>query len=174
MTRLALLGLLLNKSMHGYELQSMIEQSKMDQWANILSGSIYYALNKMEEEGLVAAESEERTGARVRKVYGITEAGRAQFKELLLQSLGAYPHSAKSEFTLSLAWLPQLPKEEALGVLRQNLAQLEQQKQFWEAGKRMTGEKDPSPYLAAGYENAMELMEADIRYVTKLITLLQA
>lgn len=174
MTRLLLLGLLLNKSMHGYEMQSMIEQSKMDQWANILSGSIYYALNRMEEEGLIVAEAEERTGARLRKIYAITEAGREHFKELLLQSLSTKPHSAKSDFTLGLAWIHMLPKEDALSVLRRNLSELEQQKQLWDAGRRIKGEHGLSPFVEAGFDNAIELMEADIRYITKLITLLQA
>ncbi|WP_141335900.1 PadR family transcriptional regulator [Paenibacillus sp. tmac-D7] len=141
--------------------------------ANILSGSIYYALNKMEEEGLIAAEAEERTGARLRKIYAITDAGRVHFNELLLHSLSTPPHSAKSDFTLGLAWIHMLPKDDALAVLRHNLSQLEQQKQLWELGKRIKGEHGLSSFVEAGFDNAIELMEADIRYITRLIALLQ-
>ncbi|WP_201319323.1 hypothetical protein [Paenibacillus sp. EPM92] len=66
-----------------------------------------------------------------------------------------------------------LPKDDALAVLRHNLSQLEQQKQLWELGKRIKGEHGLSSFVEASFDNAIELMEADIRYITRLIALLQ-
>ncbi|MFH5181926.1 PadR family transcriptional regulator [Paenibacillus sp. TAB 01] len=53
LTNMILLGMLMERPMHGYELQQQIQSRRLDVWAHILSGSIYYALNKMEKEGLV-------------------------------------------------------------------------------------------------------------------------
>lgn len=77
MTNLILLSFLRQRPMHGYEIQQLIQSSRMDLWTNILSGSIYYALNKMEQDGLIVATAEERTGARLRKIYSITDAGKS-------------------------------------------------------------------------------------------------
>ena len=99
-TNLIVLGFLRMRPMHGYEIQQLIQQSRMDDWANVLSGSIYYALNKMEQDGLIRAEAEVRTGNRLRKIYAITEEGEAQFREMVRESLTAGPHSVKSDLAL--------------------------------------------------------------------------
>ena len=64
------------KPTHGYEIQQYISMSGMEQWTKIQSGSIYYALTKLEKEKNIAVIREEHTGARVRKIYEITEQGR--------------------------------------------------------------------------------------------------
>ena len=63
------------KPTHGYEIQLFIKVSGMDQWAKVQSGSIYYALNKLEKEKCIQVLREERTGSRVRKIYEITDLG---------------------------------------------------------------------------------------------------
>lgn len=69
------------KPTHGYEIQQFINMSGMDQWTKIQSGSIYYALTKLEKERNIAVCREERTGSRVRKIYEITEQGRTTLLE---------------------------------------------------------------------------------------------
>lgn len=56
----------------------------MDEWTKIQSGSIYYALNKLEKEGLVKIIREERIKGKIRRVYGITDKGEENLEELLL------------------------------------------------------------------------------------------
>ncbi|MDQ6604403.1 MAG: PadR family transcriptional regulator, partial [Chloroflexota bacterium] len=52
--RLLILGVLQLKSpAHGYEIRRELELWRAEQWAHIAYGSIYFALNKMAEEGLV-------------------------------------------------------------------------------------------------------------------------
>ena len=63
------------KPTHGYEIQQYISMSGMEQWTKIQSGSIYYALTKLEKEKNIAVIREEHTGARVRKIYEITDLG---------------------------------------------------------------------------------------------------
>ena len=174
MSKLIILGLLKNKPMHGYEIQTIIQESRMDQWANVLSGSIYYALNKMEDEGIIETVKEERTGARIRKIYGITEKGEAEYFVLLKDYLRSQPHSLKSDFMLSLAMVGQLPKEETLSILQENLHILEATKTEWhlgQANKSVSGVYHPIMELA--FENTLQHIDADIQMVKKVIDMIK-
>ncbi len=73
--RTALLSLLADRSMHGYDLIRELEQRSGGAWRPS-PGSIYPTLQLLEDEGLVT--SEEQDGKRV---YTITDAGRAELEE---------------------------------------------------------------------------------------------
>lgn len=73
--RTALLSLLSDKPMHGYDLIRELEHRSGGAWRPS-PGSIYPTLQLLEDEGLV--ESEERDGKRV---YTINDAGRAELEE---------------------------------------------------------------------------------------------
>ncbi len=82
-TKVVILGLLKEKPLYGYELKRIIE-NHMGDWTSIAFGSIYFALNKLNEEGLVEIESEQRVGNRPsRSIYKITEKGLDNFFSLL-------------------------------------------------------------------------------------------
>jgi len=53
--RVLTLGVLNSEPMHGYQVRQALETWHAEQWANIAYGSIYSALGKMAEEGLVEA-----------------------------------------------------------------------------------------------------------------------
>ncbi|MGZ9586556.1 PadR family transcriptional regulator [Paenibacillus marinisediminis] len=173
MTNLIILSFLRQRQMHGYEIQQLIQLSRMDVWANVLSGSIYYALNKMENEGLIEAVAEERTGARIRKVYGITEQGEQLYQQMIRETLTSTPHSAKSEFSLGLIWIEDIPKPEAIGLLEKNLAQVEQSLAQWKLGKEIKGQNGLTPIVIATFDNAIALHEQDIAFLKQIISLLQ-
>jgi DNA-binding PadR family transcriptional regulator len=73
--RTALLTLLSDEPMHGYDLIRELEERSGGAWRPS-PGSIYPTLQLLEDEGLVA--SEERDGKRV---YTINDAGRAELEE---------------------------------------------------------------------------------------------
>ena len=173
MVNLIILALLRTKPMHGYEIQQMIQMSRMDEWANLLSGSIYYALNKMEQEGLVRAEAEERTGARLRKIYAITDKGEELFRQLVRESLTLPPHSVKSDFAVGLNWIEAISREEALELLNRNLRQVEETLERWRYGKEIKSRYGLSPFAVASFDNAIAILEQDIRYLKKIIGMLQ-
>ena len=62
-TRLVLLGLLRDRKLYGYELKHIIEDH-MGDWTSIAFGSIYFALNKLSEEGLIEKVAVEKPGKR--------------------------------------------------------------------------------------------------------------
>ncbi|MGG6313220.1 helix-turn-helix transcriptional regulator [Paenibacillus macerans] len=173
MTNLIILALLRDHPMHGYEIQQMIQYSRMDTWANLLSGSIYYALNKMEQDGLIETKAEERTGARLRKIYGITEAGEAAFQKMIRESLTLSPHSVKSDFSLALSWVEAVPRDEALLLLRQNLRQQEETLALWRTGRELKQEYGLNAFAQASFDNGMALLQLDIDYLQRIIGLLE-
>jgi DNA-binding PadR family transcriptional regulator len=172
-TNLIVLGFLRMRPMHGYEIQQLIQQSRMDDWANLLSGSIYYALGKMEQDGLIRAEAEVRTGNRLRKIYAITEEGEARFREMVRESLLSSPHSMKSDLALGLAWIDAVPREEAIRLLERNLEQVERTREQWLVGREIKGSYGLSPIVMAAFDNAIGVLELDIAYLKRLIALLR-
>jgi DNA-binding PadR family transcriptional regulator len=169
--RTIILGLLRERPMHGYEIQQYIQMSQMERWANVLSGSIYYALNKMEQEELIRTEAEERTGARLRKIYAITEKGEKAFKDSLVEALSAPVRSLKSDFFVALGWIDELPKEECIRLLRKNIEKLEENKHYWKIGRTLKGKYGLPPAIELAFENVLELIELDIRFLNNLIQL---
>jgi DNA-binding PadR family transcriptional regulator len=170
MSKLIVLGLLRNKEMHGYEIQTIIQESRIDQWANVLSGSIYYALNKMEEEAVIEAIKEERTGARIRKIYKITKRGEEEYQKLLRETLKLQPHSIKSNFMLSLSMIHHLPKDEALSILNENLEQLASTKQEWAIGKENKSKTIIyNSIMEYSFDNTLQIIDADIQLIKKTI-----
>src|SRR5579872_3698590 len=59
----------------GYDIKQFVDKSTRHFWAASY-GQIYPELRRLEEEGLVAGQSEP-TGGRARTVYQLTDAGRA-------------------------------------------------------------------------------------------------
>lgn len=70
--RAAILSVLLEEPMHGYQVITELEQRSGGRWRPS-AGSVYPTLQQMEDEGLV--RSEEQDG---RRVYTLTDAGRTE------------------------------------------------------------------------------------------------
>ncbi|TDV43616.1 PadR family transcriptional regulator [Actinophytocola oryzae] len=71
---LTLLGLLVEKPRHGYELEEVITARGMRDWTEIGFSSIYYLLTKLRAKGLIAETGEPARG-KARKVYAPTPEG---------------------------------------------------------------------------------------------------
>ena len=73
--RLALLALLAEKPMHGYEMMRLLEE-RLNGSYKASAGAIYPTLQQLEDEGLISSRKEEG-----KKVCRLTEAGEAQIAE---------------------------------------------------------------------------------------------
>ena len=173
MSELMILGLFKIKPMHGYEIQTIIKESKIDDWANLLSGSIYYSISKLEKDGLIEPVKEERTGSRVRVIYKITKAGEAKHLELIKENLGGKPHSLKSDFMLALSMIHHLDKDDALLILNKNLKDLKKLKEQWEINKQVSSEsKESNPLMLLSFKSSLEILDIDIKTVEKAMELI--
>lgn len=73
---LTLLGLLVEKPRHGYELEQVITDRGMREWTEIGFSSIYYLLTKLRERGLITEMDTRRSGrGKARRVFGPTADG---------------------------------------------------------------------------------------------------
>ncbi|MBN1933233.1 MAG: PadR family transcriptional regulator [Anaerolineae bacterium] len=124
-TRLVLLGLLRERPLYGYELKQIIEEH-MGDWTNIAFGSIYFALNKLADEGFIEQVATEQEGNRPsRTVYQITHAGRAEFLSQLKQVWRTFQQQY-FDLDIALFFMDALPPDEVRSCLRARVAQLEQ------------------------------------------------
>jgi transcriptional regulator len=64
---------------HGYAISQRIQQISRDA-LHVLQGSLYPALHRLENRGLLAAEWQESETGREAKFYRLTPRGRAQLK----------------------------------------------------------------------------------------------
>jgi DNA-binding PadR family transcriptional regulator len=110
---------------HGYDVRRELLSWHADQWANIQPGSIYHALRKLTEEGLLAEVATEQVGARpARTTYRMTPLGDREFEELLRKYWWEY-HDPVDPFAAAFPLLPALPRREGAAALRNRARLLE-------------------------------------------------
>ncbi|MBO4206921.1 PadR family transcriptional regulator [Micromonospora echinofusca] len=108
---------------HGYDVRRELLSWGAEKWANVQPGSIYHALRKLTEEGLLRAVATEQVGGRpARTSYEVTPKGADEF-ETLLRGLWWQLHEPTDPFAVAFSFLPALPRDEAAAALR-NRAQL--------------------------------------------------
>jgi len=77
---LLILSMLSRKSMYGYEIASTVHRDT-DGTFTWREGSLYPNLHKLQADGLIVGEWEEKEAGRKRRYYHITDAGRAALAE---------------------------------------------------------------------------------------------
>jgi DNA-binding PadR family transcriptional regulator len=114
-TRLLVLGVVRGLgSAHGYLIRAELVGWGAESWANIKWGSLYHALRKLAEEGLLTAIDADETGARVD--YEVTARGEAEFFRLLKAALRE-PDPRPDMLAAGLSLLPALTRAEAIELL---------------------------------------------------------
>jgi DNA-binding PadR family transcriptional regulator len=82
----ALLGLINQQPMSGYDLRKIFASSAMGSFSDS-PGAIYPALRRLEERGMVRGKADESASGRNRRVFSMTPEGKAAFKAWLKQSV---------------------------------------------------------------------------------------
>lgn len=157
------------KPTHGYEIQQFISLSGMDQWTDIKSGSIYYALAKLEKEKLIVVQREERTGSRLRKIYQITEKGRQALVEEMKQELSMPLFDIGSAKFVTSPILATVPKAEIEAIITQHIRQLEESKEYWTfwSSKKPTNDKYCLTRLS--FQIGIDSMEQQLQWHRELL-----
>jgi DNA-binding PadR family transcriptional regulator len=124
-TRLLILGVVRwFQPVHGYDVRRELLSWHADEWANVQPGSIYHALKKLAEEGLLREVATEQVGARpARTSYEITAKGEEEFQNLLNRGWWDY-QPALDPFAVALAFLPAMPRHLSTAALRHRAQQL--------------------------------------------------
>ncbi|RKP56192.1 PadR family transcriptional regulator [Cohnella endophytica] len=94
--KLLVLGLLMEKECHPYEIRQTIKGRNWDQTFRVKDGSLYYAVDQLRQDGFIeVAETIPVSGDNRpdKTVYRITESGKSQLLEMLYSQMtqGFYP-----------------------------------------------------------------------------------
>jgi DNA-binding PadR family transcriptional regulator len=165
--RLAILGLLQFRPMHGYELKKTIEREMAGFWT-INYGSIYPELKKLEEGGFIRGKEESMPGKPSRKVFAITDKGIEEFKKLLLSGLSKEP-VVKDEFNLYAAFFDHLPEEEVKTYIKQRKERHRAALKY--AINKEKNQKNPKGkyrYLASLTRRFICHLKAELEWLTEL------
>ena len=167
--RLVILGLLQTEPLHGYELKRLIEE-RMGDWNDIAFGSIYFALDKMAEEGLIEKVAEERQGGRPsRSVYAITPEGRQEFMRLLREIWGEIERP-EYDINLGVFFMDALPRQDVLDYLRKRVSGLKDRLGYVSAHQAETMERlAPPPRINALFDHARIHLEAELSWTQALL-----
>ncbi len=168
-TRLVILGLLRDQDLYGYEIKQIIEEHMAD-WTSIAFGSIYFALDKMAEEGLVKKVGTEQKGGRPsRSVYEITEVGRAEFMRLLRQ-VWREPERSYFALDIGLFFMPALPLDEIKAYLGERLAYLDAAIQGLSAHRaEQLAQAGTARLAAAIFDHAQAHLQAELDWTGDLL-----
>jgi DNA-binding PadR family transcriptional regulator len=187
---LAILGLLKESELHGYELKKRLREI-LGPLSSVSFGSLYPALARLEAAGFVkaveaaeippapaipatgsfageaaafrAARRMATRGPRNRKVYGITDLGEARMAELIDD-----PSDDDRTFPLKLAFCRWCPPDVRLGLLQRRRASLVER-----LSERRRTMRTPTQridhYVRSLMEHETESTERDIAWLDRLI-----
>jgi DNA-binding PadR family transcriptional regulator len=164
MIELAILGLLKERPMHGYQLNRELSEQLGGLW-RVSYGSLYPSLRRLERQGAIVSQAG-TTGARRKTVYAVTDEGERMFLELLQEP----PQEGQTEdarFRVRLAFFRYLPPETRVRLLERRRNGLEDRLAEIKAHLRDPGKADD--YQRALMDHARAATEADIAWLTELI-----
>ncbi len=181
MLELAILGLLKEQDLHGYELKKRLADT-LGVVSGVSFGSLYPALGRLERAGAVhtiepvvgdeteaAADHEGQArrprAGRSRKVYGITSQGDVLFDELLAAETASVDDGRM--FHLRLAFARYLPAEARIGMLERRRAHLLDL--LTRAGSRPRTGRRIDGYVRSLMEHDRESAEHDLSWIERLI-----
>lgn len=172
-TRLVILGLLRGRPLYGYELKQIIEE-QMGDWTSIAFGSIYFALEKLSEEGYIEKVATEQEGKRPsRSVYQITTAGREEFVRLLREVWNQVERQYY-DIDVALAFKDALPEGEVKTYLRQRAAQLEGiLEHIREHRQEQMAHEEVPPIADAVFDHGVVHYQAELAWTRQLLEKLE-
>jgi DNA-binding PadR family transcriptional regulator len=166
MLELAILGLLKERSMHGYQLSKRLTDTLGGFW-RVSYGSLYPTLRRLEREGAVQRVFAEQEVGRRKNVYRITEKGEELFRRLL-EEAGAESSSEDNRFRVRLAFFKYLAPDTRIRLLERRRAFLEERLSTITASLTATREGFDT-YTLSLMRHGRESTEQDIAWLNGLI-----
>jgi DNA-binding PadR family transcriptional regulator len=166
MLELAILGLLKEEPMHGYQLSRELGDSLGGFW-RVSYGSLYPTLRRLERDGAVVAEVDPAGRGRRKTTYRITDEGERLFLTLLQET----PHDNTTEdtrFRVRLAFFRYLPPETRIRLLERRRAALEDRLSTIKGSLSSTRQRVDT-YTLALMRHGQAATESDIAWLDDLI-----
>jgi DNA-binding PadR family transcriptional regulator len=165
----AILGLLLETPMHGYELRKQLGL-RLGGFRVFSYGSLYPALRRLLRAGLIAEEESTTSTAgwskRSRRTYRITAEGKERFAELLAES---GPQTWDDEgFGVHVAFFSRTPAETRMRILEGRRRAVEERREGLRAALAKAGEQIDR-YTRELHELGLDTTEREVRWLNELI-----
>jgi DNA-binding PadR family transcriptional regulator len=122
---LLLLGLLRQRSMHGYQLQEFINRD-LEYCTDLKQSTAYNLLKSMSDKGWVTTIQEQDGNRPPRTVYQMTKEGEAVFQQLLRENLANHT-TMRLPDGIGLAFIDAIPAFEAAELLSKRRAAIQEQ-----------------------------------------------
>lgn len=168
MLELAILGLLHEAPVHGYELRKQLGL-RLGGFRVFSYGSLYPALRRLTRAGLIIEEPEAVAGARSRRsrrVYRITAEGKERFAELLTES---GPQAWDDEgFGVHLAFFSRTPAEARMRILEGRRRAVEERREGLRSTLAKAGEQIDR-YTRELHQLGLDTSDREVRWLNELI-----
>ena len=168
--RLFVLGLVNREDTYGYHIKEVAHLWGLERWAQIKDGSIYHALGKLEEDGLIEERDMERSeNNRPRYVYCITPKGQETFRAMLRETLRTAPTEGR-DIDIALAFIGNLPPQERVGLLKERQEKLSKARAALVNGFDTLGHyKDLPAWVPLGMKHSLKRIDAELEWNLELI-----
>ena len=166
MLELALLGLLRESPIHGYELRKQLAL-RLGGLRAYSYGSLYPALRRLTRAGLIVEEQGSAAGSkRARRVYRITAEGKERLDELLAES---GPQAWDDEgFGVHLAFFSRTPTETRVRILEGRRRAVEERREGMRSALFKAGEQIDR-YTRQLQQLGLDACEREVRWLNELI-----
>lgn len=167
----AVLGLLHESPMHGYELRKRLNAA-LGVFRALSYGTLYPCLRGLLDRGLIAEQTGEPTGVasgsrRARIVYKLTAEGKEQFQETVRD---AGPTAWEDDtFDVHLAFFARTEAEVRLRILEGRRSRLEERLANIRTASAKNRERFDT-YTAALERHGLDSAEREVRWLNELIT----
>lgn len=164
MLEFAVLGLLAESPLHGYELRKRLN-ALLGTFRAFSYGSLYPTLRRMQASGWVTADSAGRGGQR-KVVYSLTAEGKERFAELLGE---AGPSAWEDEaFGVHFAFFSKTSPEARMRILEGRRIRLEEKRERFRGTMGRARER-VDRYTIEMHRHGLESVEREVRWLTELI-----
>lgn len=178
MLELAVLGLLHDSPMHGYELRKRLT-SLLGAFRAFSFGSLYPTLRRLQRAGFIVEEDEDLPGRedqraglsktwgrRARRVYQLTADGKERFAELLAD---AGPQTWEDDgFGVHLAFFSRTPAEVRMRILEGRRRRVEERREGLRAALARAGDQIDR-YTRELHRMGLDTTEREVRWLNELI-----
>jgi DNA-binding PadR family transcriptional regulator len=165
MLELAILGLLKERAMHGYQLRKRLADTLGSFW-QVSYGSLYPALKRLQKEGAVEMIFPKDQVGRRKNVYRVTEKGELLLAELLERA--GQDSTEDNGFKVRLAFFQYLKPETRIRLLERRRSQVESRWSKLKESLQNYREKVDSFTLSL-MNHELAATESDIRWLDDLI-----
>jgi DNA-binding PadR family transcriptional regulator len=162
----AILGLLHDSPMHGYELKKRLS-AELGSFRAFSYGSLYPALRGLVNAGLITQDADDAVvGRRSRIVYKLTAEGKERFQSLLSE---AGPATWEDDaFSVHLAFFARTDADVRLRILEGRRTRLEERLDALRGSLRQARER-VDDYTLALQQHGLESAEREVRWLNELI-----